>query len=284
MQRIYSIPQKWKDTIINNRISENLRFLNHHLIKCNILLSLEKLNSKELYWIQLTRDFCKPTSQIYFEKHFNDCVLDWKYIYVLPRIVTSDPYTRYFQYKVLNNVLYLNEKLFFFGISETSQCSFCNQNNETIEHLFCHCFVTKALWNGLNTLSENHLSLYGLTPKAAFFGFTEKNLDDTILQNHLLLVFGIYLYKSRSYGFVCLKSLILEIKKINRLEKKNAEANANKHKSYLLKWNKSDNQLTALTKEFPHCFLHGAWDGWVVVLNFVFIYFFCFLLFFLFLC
>ena len=163
--------------------------MNHHLIKCNILLSLEKLNSKELYLIQLTRDFCKPTSQIYFEKHFNDCVLDWKYIYVLPRIVTSDPYTRYFQYKVLNNVLYLNEKLFLFGISETSKCSFCNQNNETIEHLFCHCFVAKALWNGLNTFFENHLSLYDLTPQAAFFRFTEKHLDDTILQNHLLLVF-----------------------------------------------------------------------------------------------
>ena len=50
-------PQKWKNTIKNNRISENLLFLNHHLIKCNILLSLEKLNSKEFYLIQLTRDF-----------------------------------------------------------------------------------------------------------------------------------------------------------------------------------------------------------------------------------
>ena len=58
------------------RISEKLFFLNHYLIKCNILLSLEKLNSKELYLIQLTRDFCKTTSQIYFDKHFNDCVLD----------------------------------------------------------------------------------------------------------------------------------------------------------------------------------------------------------------
>ena len=63
-------------------------------------------------------------------------------------------------------------------------------------------FVTvKALRNDLNTFFENHLSLYDLTPQAAFFGFTEKNLDDTILQNHLLLVFKIYLYKSRSYGF-----------------------------------------------------------------------------------
>ena len=115
MDATYSLNTwKWKNTIKNNRISENLLFLSHHLIKCNILLSLKKLNSNELYLNQLTLDFCKPTSQIYFEKHFNDCVLDCKYIYVLPRSVTSDPYTRYFQYKVLNNVLYLNEKFFFF--------------------------------------------------------------------------------------------------------------------------------------------------------------------------
>ena len=70
--------------------------------------------------------------------------------------------------------------------------------------------------------SEKHLSLYDLTPQAALFGFTEKYLDDSILQNHLLLVFIIYLYKSRSYRF------LLEIKKINCLEKKIAEANTNK--------------------------------------------------------
>ena len=104
------------------------------------------------------------------------------------------------------------------------------------------------MWNGLKTFFENHLSLYDLTPQAAFFRFTEKH--DTLLQNHLLLVFKIYLYKSRSYGFVSLKSLILEIKKINHLEKKLAEANANKHKSYLLKWNKIKNHLTIYNQNF----------------------------------
>ena len=103
---------------------------------------------------------------------------------------------------------------------------FCNQNNETIEHLFCHCFVAKVL----NTFFENHPSLYDLMTRTAFLGFTENDLDDTILQNHLLLVFEIYLYKSQSYGFVCLKPLLLGMKKINRLEKKIVEANANKHK------------------------------------------------------
>ena len=143
VQLIHSIPQKWKNIIKNNRISENF-FLNHYLIKCNVLLILEKLNLKELNLIQLTRDFWKPTSQIYFQKYFNDCVLNWRYIYILSRIVTithcnthcNTHYIRYFQYYVLINVLYLNEQLFIFGISETSQCCFCNQNNETIERLF----------------------------------------------------------------------------------------------------------------------------------------------------
>ena len=185
--------------------------------------------------IQLTRDFCKRTSQICFEKRFNNCALDWKYNYILPRIVTSNPYTRYFQYKVLNNVLYLNEKLFSFGISGTSQCTFCNQNKETMEYHFSYCFVGKVLSSSLNTFFEKHLSLFGLTPQAAFFPFTEKHLDDSTLQNHLLLVFQINLRKSSSSGFVCLKSLHLEIKKIIFLEKKIAEQNANNHKPYLLK-------------------------------------------------
>ena len=84
VQLIHSIPEKWKNTIKNNRISVNLPFLKYHLIKSNILLSLENVNSKELYLIQLICDFCKPTLQVYFEKHFKNCVLDWKYIYILP--------------------------------------------------------------------------------------------------------------------------------------------------------------------------------------------------------
>ena len=126
---------------------------------------------------------CFMTREI--QKNFNYCVLDWKYIYILPRIVTSDPYTLYFQYKVLNNALCLNEKLFVFGISVIPQCFFCNQNNETTEHL-CHYFVANTLWNCLNTFFENHLSLYDLTPQAVFFGFTENCLDDSIIQNYLL--------------------------------------------------------------------------------------------------
>ena len=54
----------------------------------------------------------RPTSQTYFESFF-ETALDWKEICLMPRMVTVDTFTRVFQYKIINNVLYLN-KMFVF--------------------------------------------------------------------------------------------------------------------------------------------------------------------------
>ena len=58
-----------------------------------------------------------PTSQKYLNELLKTDSLDWKQIYLLPRLVTLDSYSRSFQYKILNNVLYLSKKLFMFGKS-----------------------------------------------------------------------------------------------------------------------------------------------------------------------
>ena len=146
---------------------------------------------------------------------------------------------------------------------------------------FVIALLQKCYGMVLNPFFEKPSLWYDMTGQAAFFGFIEKDLDGKILQNRLLLVLKSYLYKSGFYGFVCLKAFLLEIKKINYVEKKIAEANAIKHKSYLLKWNKIDNQLTAykfffVKKGFPHCFLQGTWYGWVIVcIYFSSLFFFC---------
>ena len=88
----------------------------HHLIKCSTIYNLEKLNSKELYHMQLCLKYDKPTCQSYHEKNFDDYDFNWKLIYRIPRIATLETKIRIFQYKLLNNVLYLNKKLFQFGI------------------------------------------------------------------------------------------------------------------------------------------------------------------------
>ena len=59
-----------------NDINENDLFQNHHVIKRARILSLEKLFSKEIYSILISNIVNKPTSNIYFEKLFENTTLD----------------------------------------------------------------------------------------------------------------------------------------------------------------------------------------------------------------
>ena len=91
IQLVHAIPHHWKKKITENTISsQNLSYLNHHLIKTNQICSFEKLTAKELYLISLPHETTTPTSQKYFESMFQDLTFPWKYIYTLPRITTID--------------------------------------------------------------------------------------------------------------------------------------------------------------------------------------------------
>ena len=57
----------------------------HHLIKKHQIYCLEKLNSRELYNMQLILNVERSTAQTYFEKNFENLELEWKDIYALPR-------------------------------------------------------------------------------------------------------------------------------------------------------------------------------------------------------
>ena len=53
---------------------------------------------------------------------FQNSSLDWKTLYVLPRIVTKDSRLRVFQCKLLNNVFYLNKIHLRFGKIDSPLC------------------------------------------------------------------------------------------------------------------------------------------------------------------
>ena len=65
---------------------------------------------------------------------------------MLPRIVTKDSRLPVFQYKLLNNVLYLNKMFFRFGKIDSPLCFFCK------------------------TIDETHFSFFIIAQKQNFFG------------------------------------------------------------------------------------------------------------------
>ena len=83
-------------------------------------------SSTEIYANLISKFQNKPSSNFSFENRFNENDIDWATIYMLPRLATYNTYMWSFQYKLLNNVLFLNKKLYIFGIKSSPLCSFFN--------------------------------------------------------------------------------------------------------------------------------------------------------------
>ena len=98
---------------------------------------------------------------------------------------------------MLNNALYLNKHLYIFKLSDTKLCSFCNQKDETVIHLFANCSKSKTLWNSLKEFFKDTINLPSLTPQSAVFGFLQTDHKLFLILNYLLLLFKYYLYVSR---------------------------------------------------------------------------------------
>ena len=67
--------------------------------------------------------------------------------YLLPLRAASEPYVRSFQYKVLNYILYTNDRFFKIGYVINPNCTFCKENRETIHHILFECSFSKWFWS-----------------------------------------------------------------------------------------------------------------------------------------
>ena len=160
---IKSVPAVWKSNLRNSFSGSPPRTeLQNEDIAC--------IDSKMAY-LKLIQPLSKPpTSQLYFEKVLDFGKVEWKKVYMLPRIVTMDSSLRSFQYIILNDILYLNERPYKFNIVESPLCSLCGACNESIEHLFCTCTVIPRLWDQLKSWMHEVISFPISEPKTVILG------------------------------------------------------------------------------------------------------------------
>ena len=142
--------QRWKVSVKSDRgRSRQFCDFKPHLIFHAKIYPLEKLTSRELYNSFIQKVEMVPTSQATIHRALNVDSLPWSRIYNLSRTVSVDSYSRIFQYKCLNNILYLNLSLHRMGLSDSPLCSYCHAENETIQHLFWDCISAEALWSDI---------------------------------------------------------------------------------------------------------------------------------------
>ena len=111
--------------------------------------------------------------------------------------------------------------LFSFGKIKTPMFSLYHSYDETIKNIFLDCICVKQLWNHLRLFLTNDISLPILTSQIAIFGLisgTENRICK--FTNCILLIFKLYIYKSRERGTLELSRLINGKKKVKLLEKK----------------------------------------------------------------
>ena len=187
----------------------------------------------------------QPTSQKYFDKLFPNIELPWKEIYVTARKATVNSYLICFNYEIINNVLYLNKKLFQFGKTQSPLCSFYHTEAETTLHIFHKFSATKIFWNGLLLFFETDLFFPDLTPQATLLGFVNESDNNlNILQNHILLIFKLYVYQSRERRVLNLNSSIKNVTNVKKLERKIASVYEKKTIQFNNKWKSADLKIT----------------------------------------
>ena len=235
-QILHSLPPGWRQSVLDDVVSAQNIIPTQGILQCTKLIPIERLILKQIYAILIRKRAHTPTSKTYYITKFPNIENNWLKIYMMPRHVTKNAYARIFQYKILNNILFLNKKLFLFGKSNTSMCSFCANVDEDLVHLFSNCPVTIALWALLKTALSPNLLLTDLEAKFALLGFYEAAPEYFKLVNHILLLFKLYVYQCRSSGTLRLNGLLGKITDTAKLEINLAPVGSATHIFYETKW------------------------------------------------
>ena len=127
---------------------------------------------------------------------------------------------RAFQYKVLHNSHFLNQKVFLFLKFASTLCSFSDKEDEKCYTFFLFIFLTTVLWKKkLQSALLNILELLDLVLQSAILGLSELNHQHYLILNQLLLIFKFDVYKvrdSKKMNFKALKRNIVKVCNIKR--------------------------------------------------------------------
>ena len=114
---IQSIPAKWKIILKRNTPEQKSNIDKIRHFSCGIFINesfitASNLTSKIVYQQYIEKLFKVPIARLYFSRKLNVPDEYWPTIYTLASQLTIDSKMRIFQYRILNNILYLNKALY----------------------------------------------------------------------------------------------------------------------------------------------------------------------------
>ena len=132
---------------------------------------------------------------------YHHLTIDWKRVYLLSFRTTLETKLREFQFKILNRIVFTNEKLFRFDMAESDKCAFCQTEVESIEHLLFSCKISSVFWKHvLSWLRDNNIIVESLKEKDIIIGKFDVGYD-FLLESYFIAWEVLYLFTKRSKGY-----------------------------------------------------------------------------------
>ena len=205
MSVIYSMPAAWRLLIRTANIAPVLSPLPNTpaILISDILIPILDASSKHIYRSFLAKKQTTPTAKDRekLSAKYHRLTIDWKRVYLLSFRTTLETKLREFQFKILNRIVFTNEKRFRFGMAEPDKCV-CRQTEvESIEHLLFSCKISSVFWKHvLSWLRDNNIIVESLKAEDIIFGKFDVG-DDFLLESYFIAWEVLYLFTKRSKGY-----------------------------------------------------------------------------------
>ena len=191
-----AIPKDWKILIKNNDCVANCGKEGFKICIKSEQYTLNSLKNNILYESFLSKRSLPPTNKVRLNNIFDIQEEEWKNIYCLPKTVNVDHKTKELQYKILNNYLNTNARLKRIKILDDDLCSFCNEEAETLEHLFLSCAHVKKFWNEfLGWYLQFSQTEINIDYRTVVLGW--RTADPPLLENFILLTAKSFIFRSK---------------------------------------------------------------------------------------
>ena len=121
-----------------------------------ILSQLETMPSTAKWAYALLLKNIKATTpvraQVKWQKELGISLHDknvWENVFTSLYKITDDFKLKWLQMRILHRILPTGRLLQLYGITETDKCAFCEDQVDTIRHLFWHCRKVNAFWRDM---------------------------------------------------------------------------------------------------------------------------------------
>ena len=126
-------------------------------------------------------------------------IIDWKTVYRTPFLCTKITKIIVFQFKLFHRRLATNSFLTKINLKDNEQCTFCQNDKETLIHLFWTCEISTLFWQGFKKWAINRGELSNNTNLSPYLILGLKpNKNKSINFYFLIARYFIWICKMRS--------------------------------------------------------------------------------------